>query len=436
MGETSSSPTISTKLQQIAKQAQDYPEMVFTTLVHQIDVDFLREAFHKTRKDAAPGVDGVTAQAYAVHLEENLQDLHARLRTGKYRAQPVVRVWLAKEDGSQRPIGKPVFEDKVVQRAVVMLLEAVYEQDFYACSYGFRPGRSGHQALHELRTQCMEKSIGWIVDLDVCGFFDNLDHTGLREILSQRVGDGGLLRLIGKWLNAGVIEDEQVSYPDKGTPQGGVHSPILGNLFLHHVLDEWFETVVKPRMQGHVFLIRFADDAIIGCQLASDAQRIMEVLPKRFGRFGLTLHREKTRLVRFGRPQRRGQPDRPNGTFDFLGFRHYWGKSRRCFWVVKRKTARKRVRRAVKMFWRWCREHRHEPLGVQHATLCQKLRGYYQYYAIRGNYRVLAWVQRQVVRAWRYWLSRRSHRSGISWERFETLCQVFPLPKPRILHAI
>ena len=177
MGETSSSPTISTKLQQIAKQAQDYPEMVFTTLVHQIDVDFLREAFHKTRKDAAPGVDGVTAQAYAVHLEENLQNLHARLRTGEYRAQPVVRVWLAKEDGSQRPIGKPVFEDKIVQRAVVMLLEAVYEQDFYACSYGFRPGRSAHQALHELRTQCMEKRIGWIVDLDVCGFFDNLEHT-------------------------------------------------------------------------------------------------------------------------------------------------------------------------------------------------------------------------------------------------------------------
>jgi len=409
--------------------------MVFTTLVHLIDVDFLREAFHRTNQKGAPGIDRMTAKKYAENLEENLQDLYERLRSGRYRATPVERVWLDKEDGSKRPIGKPVLEDKITQRAVAMLLEAVYEQDFYDFSYGFRPGRSPHQALHELRERCMGMNIGWIVDLDVCGFFDNLEHGQLREVLKQRVNDGGIIRLIGKWLKAGVIEGESLNYPEKGTPQGGVISPILANVFLHHVLDDWFEHEVKPRMRGRVFLIRFADDAVIGCELEYDAHRIMEVLPKRFGRYGLTVHPKKTKLVRFKRPGRR-EDGKENETFDFLGFTHYWSKSCKGYWVVKRETSRKRVRRAIKAFWQWCRQNRHLPITEQHQTLCRKLRGYYQYYAIRGNYRRLEEVLWQVARAWRYWLSRRSRKSAISWEEFEKLRKVFPLPKPRIIHAI
>jgi RNA-directed DNA polymerase len=388
-----------------------------------------------TRKDAAPGIDGVTAKQYAENLEENLRELHQRIREQRYRAQPVRRVWLEKEDGSRRPIGVPAFEDKIVQRAVMMLLEAVYEQDFYDFSHGYRQGHSPHQALHELREQCMGMNISWIVDVDVCGFFDNLDRGKLREILKQRVNDGGINRLIGKWLNAGVIEGEELNYPEKGTPQGSVISPILANVFLHHVLDDWFVREVKPRMRGRVFLIRFADDAIIGCELEEDARRIMAVLPKRFARFGLTVHPKKTKLVRFEKPGGNG-PGKGGDTFDFLGFTHYWAKSRRGYWVIKRKTAKTRINRAMKAFWRWCRENRHLPFTEQYEKLCRKLRGHYQYYAIRGNFRALQWIYEHVRRAWRYWLSRRSHKGKITWERSEKLWTTFPLPKPRIIHAI
>ena len=436
MEDTPRSQTVSTKLQQIAEQAKRYPGTAFTTLVHLIDVDFLREAFRRTNKKSSPGIDGVTAERYAENLEENLQDLYERLRNGQYRAMPVERVWLDKEDGRKRPIGKPVLEDKIVQRAVAMLLEAVYEQDFYDFSYGFRAGRSPHQALRELRERCMEMNIGWIVDLDVCGFFDNLEHGNLREILKQRVNDGGIIRLIGKWLNAGVIDGEDLTYPEKGTPQGAVVSPVLANVFLHHVLDDWFERDVKPRMKGPVFLIRYADDAVIGCVLEGDARRIMEVLPKRFGRFGLAVHPEKTKRVRFSQPNKWEATDRENGAFDFLGFTHYWAKSRRGNWVVKRKTAKKRLRRAMKMFWQWCRQNRHLPLQEQHKQLCQKLRGYYQYYAVRDNVRMLRKVHRHVERSWRYWLSRRSRKSKIPWKECNKLWRHYPLPTPRIIHAI
>lgn len=435
MGDTPRSQTVSTKLQRIAEQAKRYPETAFTTLVHSIDVDFLREAFYRTNKRSSPGIDGVTAKKYAENLEGNLQELYERMRSGTYKATPVERVWLDKEDGSKRPIGKPVLEDKIVQRAVTMLLGAVYEQDFYDFSHGFREGHSPHQALHELRERCMGMNVGWIVDLDVCGFFDNLDRGQLRDVLKQRVKDGGIIRLIGKWLNAGVIEGETLTYPEKGTPQGGVISPMLANIFLHHVLDDWFEREVKPRMKGRVFLIRFADDAVIGCELEEDARRIMAVLPKRFGRFGLTIHPKKTKLVRFRKPRSKGDQGK-NGTFDFLGFTHYWAKSRRGYWVIKRKTATKRLRRAMKGFWQWCRQNRHLPITEQYKMLCQKLRGYYQYYAIRGNYRMLERVFEHVRQAWRYWLSRRSHKSKISWEKYEKLWTTFPLPRPRIIHAI
>jgi len=437
MGDTSRSQTISTKLRRIAEQAGRYPEMVFATLAHLIDVDFLRQAYRLTRKSGAPGVDGVTAGEYAENLEGNLRDLHERLRSGRYKAPPVERAWIDKEDGRKRPIGKPAFEDKIVQRAVVMLLGAIYERDFHDFSHGFREGHSQHQALHELWEQCSGMNINWILDADVSGFFDNLDHGWLCSIIKQRVNDGGILRLIGKWLNAGVMEGGILTYPEKGTPQGGVISPMLSNIFLHQVLDDWFVREVKPRMKGRCFLIRFADDFIIGCELEVDAHRVMDVLPKRFGRFGLAIHPKKTRLIKFGKPEPRGERANGNGTFDFLGFTHYWAKSHRGHWVMRRKTSKKGIGRFLKSLWQWCRINRHLPPKEQYRMLCVKLRGHYQYYGISGNYRAINGVYHYAKRSWRYWLSRRSHKGYINWDKFLiSIAEKFPFPRPKIFHHI
>ena len=367
------------KLQKIAEQAKRYPEMVFNNVCHLIDREFLLEAYRQTRKSSAPGVDKVTAKQYADNLDDNLLDLHERLRDNRYVAPPVERVWIEKEDGKKRPIGKPCFEDKIVQRAVVMILEAIFEQDFHGFSHGFRKGHSQHQALHELREQCRKLNIAWIVDADVSGFFDNLDWGHLREFIQQRVSDGGILRLLGKWLHAGVLESGELTYPDKGAPQGGVISPMVSNVFLHRVLDEWFVKDVYPRMQGRCFVTRFADDFIIGFELEADARRVMEVLPKRYARFRLTIHPEKTVLTAFKRPPGRDQSAGGKGTFDFLGFTHYWAKTGRGYWVIKRKTVRKRLRRFRRAIWPWCRENRHAPWQEPYRTLCSTLRGSYQY---------------------------------------------------------
>jgi group II intron reverse transcriptase/maturase len=437
MGDTPGSQTISTKLQRIATQAEHYPEMVFNNLYHLIDVAFLREAYRRTRKDRAPGVDKVTAKDYATNLEGNLRDLHERLRDNRYVAPPVERVWIDKDDGKQRPIGKPSFEDKIVQRAVVMILEAIYGPIFYGFSHGFRTGHSQHQALQELREKCRKWNIKWIGDVDVSGFFDNIDRSLLRKFIKQRVNDGGILRLIGKWLNAGVLEAGILTYPEKGTPQGGVISPMLANIFLHYVLDEWFEKEVRPRMKGRCFLIRFADDFVMGFEQEYDARRVMEVLPKRFNRFELTIHPEKTKLVRFQKPSRHERTAESSGTFDFLGFTHYWGKALRGYWVIKRQTAGKKLRGFMRRMWLWCRKNRHEPLEQQYEALCAKLRGHYQYYAIRGNYKMLEVAYKHVEKAWKYWLSRRSHKGYINWEKFEaTRRRNMPLPRPRIIHSI
>jgi RNA-directed DNA polymerase len=437
MGDTPGSPTVSMKLQRIAEQAQRYPEMVFNNVFHLIDCEFLLEAYRQTRKSSAPGVDQVTAKQYAENLEANLQDLHGRLRDNRYVAPPVERVWIEKEDGKKRPIGKPCFEDKIVQRAVVMILEAIVDHDFYEFSHGFRKGHSQHQALDELREKCRTLNINWIVDADVSGFFDNLDWGHLREFITQRVNDGGILRLIGKWLHAGVLEAGELTHPDKGTPQGGVVSPMVSNIFLHQVLDEWFVKDVQPRMKGRCFVIRFADDFIIGCELEADARRVMAVLPKRFNRFSLTIHPEKTVLIEFKRPPSRDKSAGGKGSFDFLGFTHYWAKTRRGYWVIKRKTVRKRLRRFMKEIWTWCRKNRHEPLQEQYRTLGAKLRGHYQYYGIRGNFKMLEAVFEHTERAWRYWLSRRSHKGHLNWQKFvDSLRHKLPLPKPRIIHSI
>ena len=430
------SPTVSSILQQIAQQAVQYPDRVFTTLAHHIDVDFLREAYHRTSKRSAPGIDGVTAQAYAVDLEGNLARLYERLRTGRYKAPPVVRGWLEKEDGRLRPIGMPAFEDKIVQRAVAMLMGAIYEQDFYPFSYGFRPGRNPHQALSVLWHRCMKMGGAWILDADISGYFDSIGHQQLREVIQERVNDGSILRLIGKWLNAGVMEGDSLTYPDQGTPQGGVISPVLSNVFLHKVLDEWFVKEIQPRLKGKSFLLRFADDFIIACELESDAQRLLAVLPKRFARFGLTIHPTKTKQVPFRRPDYNQKAGKGKGTFEFLGFTHFWAKSRKGHWIIKRKTAKKRVRRAMKALGQWCRFNRHRPLKDQYRMLKQKLLGHYQYYGVRHNFQMLVRVHEYAKRTWRYWLNRRSSKKAMPWKKFERILAELPLPRPRIVQPI
>ena len=338
--------------------------MSFTSLAYMMDIEWLHEAYRRTRKDTAVGVDGQTATDYERDLEGNLQSLLDRAKSGRYKAPPVRRVRIPKA-GSRtetRPIGIPTLEDKVLQRAVVMVLEPIYEQDFNDCSYGFRPQRSAHQALDSFWRQTMDSHGGWMLDVDVRKFFDTLDHGHLRSFLKQRVSDGVLTKLLGKWLNAGVMEDGAVWHPKAGTPQGGVISPLLANIYLHHVLDEWFEQEVKPRLSGQAYLTRFADDFVIGFTQEADARRVQEVLPKRFGKYGLTIHPEKTRLVRFQEPPRGakgkgGEEEHRPGTFDLLGFTHYWAKSRNGNWVVKRKTACGRLERAVQAVGSWCRRN-------------------------------------------------------------------------------
>ena len=405
-GSTQRLQTVYTKLQQIAELAR-YPEIVFTSIAHLIDVEFLKEAYRRTRKDGVPGISGETAKEYEVNLQENLENLHERLKSGTYKAPPVKRAWLDKEDGSKRPIGIPEFEDKVVQRAVVMLLTAIYEQVFYFFSYGFREGKGPHQAIAQLRQMCNKLGINWIVDADVCGFFDNLDKTTLQELIQQRVNDGGVLRLIGKWLNAGVIEGECLVYPGKGTPQGGVVSPVLANIYLHYVLDEWFVKEIQPQLKGRCFIIRFADDFIIGCELEQDARWVIDALKSRFIQFGLTIHPEKSAVIKFSNPGPCKRGTSGNGTFDFLGFNHYWAKSRQGYWVIKRRTSRKRIKRTRRRIWLWCRNNRHKPIKEQYQKICQKLRGHFQYFAIRCNYRALDKVCQFVRKTWHYWLSRR-----------------------------
>jgi len=428
---------ISTKQQKIAALAKIEPRRVLTTLAHHVDVEWLREAYRRTRKSGAAGVDGVTAADYEENLEENLKGLLDRFKSGEYRAPAVRRVHIPKEGAGNktRPIGIPTLEDKVLQRAVMMVLEPIYEEDFLDCSYGFRPSRSAHHALEALWQGLMNIGGGWVIDLDIRSFFDSVDRAQLRGFLDQRVRDGVIRRAIGKWLNAGVMEEGVTWYPEQGTPQGGVVSPLLSNIFLHEVLDTWFEQVVKPRMRGRAFMVRFADDAVLVFEKEDDAKRVMSVLPQRFGKYGLTLHPEKTRLVDFRRPG--GNPREATGEcFDMLGFTHYWGKSRKGKWVVARKTAKSRLSRAVKRIGRWCQEQRHQRLEDQQLALNRKLRGHYSYYGVTGNFRALVHFRRAVERLWRKWLSRRSRKAHLHWEAFRRLLHHYPLAPPRIVHSV
>ena len=430
------------KQQRIAELAKRSPPITFTSLAYLMDIEWLEAAFYRTRKDGAAGVDGQTWHEYKKNLEENLQSLLNRAKSGTYRAPPVRRVHIPKGGSTTetRPVGIPTLEDKVLQRAVVMLLEPIYEQDFDPGSYGFRPHRSAHAALEDLREQAMDSKGGWVLEVDIRKFFDTLDHAHLRQFLQLRVRDGVLTRLIGKWLNAGVMEDGNVSYPDDGSPQGGVISPLLANVFLHHVLDTWFRQEVEPRLEGSAHLIRYADDFVILFTSESDARRVMEVLPKRFGKYGLTLHPDKTRLIPFRRPPYKatgkgGDGNDPPGTFDLLGFTHYWGRALTGGWVVLRQTASSRLSRAVRSIVQWCRINRHRPVCEQHHKLSQKVRGHYAYYGITRNMRMLRQFYSAVRRAWKKWLNRRNRKREINWKRFERLEKRYPLPRPRIVHS-
>jgi RNA-directed DNA polymerase len=419
------------RLERIATQAQQYPDMACTTLAHHLDEAMLERAFQRLNPQSAPGVDRVTWRAYKENLGANLKILHDKLVTETYSPQAVVRRLIPKGGGKFRPLGLPALEDKIGAKAVGMLLEAIYEQDFYDFSHGFRPGRKPHQALHEVRQGLLGSRMGQVIDCDISAFFDNLEHDTLLAILRKRVKDGRVLKFIEEWLKAGILDGKAMVFPEKGSPQGSVISPLLANVYLHEVLDTWFETVVQAHCRGQVILWRYADDFLIGCELESDARRIMEVLPKRFAKYGLEINAEKTKLVDFGRPQRRTSGRKP-GTFSFLGFVHYWGRTWRGGYTIKRKTEGKRLRRSLGEFWRWCRDHRHRPLQEQYALLCAKLRGYYQYYGVRCNSPCLDLVYYAATRAWRYWLNRRGGRK-MTWRAFGRMMATYELPRPAIV---
>lgn len=435
-----SSPTsTSTKLRRVARLSRERPEMVWTTLNHLIDIELLQEAYRLVRKDGAVGVDHVTAEQYAQNLTSNLECLLRRFKDGSYHAPPVRRIYIPKERGAERPIGIPTFEDKLLQRAVMMVLEAVYEEDFLDCSYGFRRGRSPHKALHSLRDGLMGMNGGFVLEIDIRSFFDEIDHTVLRTILDCRIRDGVIRRAIGKWLRAGVFEKGEHRQSDRGSPQGGVISPLLANVMLHSVLDVWFRDMVCPRLRGMAFMVRFADDAVLAFEHEDDAQRVHAVIGRRFERFGLRLQEEKTRLVGFKRPtlggsRRRGDSIGPR-TFDFLGFTHLWARSRRGRNVIKRQTSRTRLSRGLRAVSTWCRNSRHLPLVDQHRLLCRKLQGHYAYFGIRGNSHKVAGFARAVAAIWRRWIGRRSHAGKMQWARFSQIRGRFPLPPPRVVHV-
>jgi len=441
MNDTQRSSNVLNKQLRIAQLARERPLECFTALNHYLDLEWLEEAYRRVRGDSAPGYDGQTVLEYGKDLEKNLRSLLDRAKNGSYFAPPVLRVYIPKDDGKEtRPIGMPTVEDKILQRAVVMLLEAIYEQDFSSCSHGFRTGHSAHQALAYLWGQAMFVRVTWILDVDIRKFFDTLKHGCLMDILRQRVRDGVILRLIGKWLKAGVLEAGQLSIPEDGTPQGGIISPLLSNIYLHTVLDKWYSEQVKPCLKGRSFLVRYADDFVMGFELQADADKVFGVLFKRFEKYGLSLHPEKTRRVPFSRPDgwvAGGSDGTEPGTFDFLGFTHYWRRSRKGGWVLARKTAQKRLSRALLKISQWCRKSRDKPMREQVETLGRKLKGHFGYYGITGNMRCLTQFRDGVIRIWRKWLDRRTgDRGSMSWERMKRLLDFFYLPEARVVHSI
>jgi len=424
---------VCTRQGRIAELAKQTPKFRLLSLNQYLDTDWLREAYGKTRKDGAAGVDEVTAKEYAESLEERLADLKERAKSGSYRAPPVRRTYIPKGDGRMRSLGIPTFEDKVLQRAIVMLLEPVYEAEFLECSYGYRPGRSAHTALEAIWKKAMGMGGCWIIDADLKGYFDTVAHKELKEMLNRRVGDGVIRRLVSKWLHAGVWEAGRVSYPEKGTPQGGVVSPLLSNIYLHEVLDKWFEEQIKPLLESGAFMVRYCDDFVMGFKSKTDAERVLAVLGKRMAKYGLELHAEKTRLVDF-RPAEEGGG---SGTFDFLGFTHIWRESRKGKPYVGRATSKSRFERGLRKVGVYLRKTITQPLPKQIRGLGIRLQGHYNYYGMRGNSKAIGRFWKEVKKLLMRSLRRRSghHARQWTWERFNHMIANSPLPRPLIIRG-
>jgi RNA-directed DNA polymerase len=408
----------------------------FTALLHHVyRIETLREAYFDLKRDAAPGVDEETWQTYGVQLESRLQDLSARLQRGAYRARPVRRVYIPKPDGRQRPLGVTTLEDKVVQRALVTVLNCIYETDFLGFSYGFRPGRSQHNALDALCVGIERRRVNWVLDADIRGYFDAISHEWLVKFIEHRIADRRVVRLIQKWLGAGVLEDGKWTRSETGTPQGGSVSPLLANVYLHYVFDLWVRDW-RRQAKGDVIVVRFADDIIVGFQHEWEARRFWDELRKRFAAYGLELHSEKTRLIEFGRyaaenrkRNGRGKPE----TFDFLGFTHICGKTRKGRFTLVRHTMRQRLRAKLREIketfrWRW-----HDPIPEVGKWLASIIRGHINYYAVPLNFDAIEAFHHQVICIWKRGLSRRSHKAAVTWERMRRLARCF-LPRPRIAH--
>jgi RNA-directed DNA polymerase len=428
--------TMSPELLRVAERAKREPDGRFHSLAHLLDELALARAYYRQREDAAVGVDGVTKEQYGQDLVNNIRDLHQRLRNKRYRHQPIRRVHIPKDNGKTRPLSISAFEDKIVQDAVREVLQAVYEQDFLDCSFGFRPGRSAHDAIRALHRTVDRGEVNWVLEADIVSFFDSVDRKALREMLQKRVVDGSMDRLIAKCLHVGVLDGEEFSTPETGTAQGSILSPLLGNIYLHYALDLWFHQEAQPRLRGRACLIRYADDFVIGFECREDAERVMAVVPQRLGRYGLTLHPDKTRLLDFRQPPAEQRSGKGPGTFDFLGFTLYWRRTRRGRWRLACKTRRARLGRAIRTVYAWCRGQRHEEVAGQHVALCSRLRGHYNYFGVNGNLRSLACLEYHARHAWYKWLRRRSQRTRLNWARFADLLRSYPLPRPRIVVPI
>jgi RNA-directed DNA polymerase len=433
---TQSGKGVSQGLAGVRKAARENKEMKFTALLHHLTVDLLRESFCSLKRKAAPGVDGVTWQEYEDGLEDRLIDLHGRVHRGAYRATPSRRVYIEKSDGRQRPLAVPAIEDKLVQHAVVTILNQIYEEDFLGFSYGFRPGRSQHQALDALSYALLKKKVNYVLDADIRGFFDNLDKSWLIKFVEHRVADHRILRLIQKWLNAGVMEDGEWSNTKTGSAQGSVISPLLANIYLHYVFDLWVDVWREKWAQGEVVVVRYADDIILGFQHQAEADRFLENFRERLGRFGLELHPDKTRRIEFGRFAEQNRKRRGEGkpeTFDFLGFKHISGKNSLGRFMVRRETIRKRMRAKLQEIKQQLRRRMHDPVRQTGQWLKSVVQGHFNYYAVPGNLKSLGVFRNRVLALWWRTLRRRSQKRRINWTRTLVLATRW-LPQPRALH--
>jgi group II intron reverse transcriptase/maturase len=434
---TQSGKGVSQGLRGVRQAAKERKQEQFTALLHHLKVDLLRDSFYALKRQAAPGVDGVTWKEYETGLEGRLADLHSRVHGGTYRAQPSRRVYIPKADGRQRPLGIAALEDKIVQQAVVIILNQIYEVDFQGFSYGFRPGRNPHQALDALSVGLHRKRVNWVLDADIRGFFDHMNHEWTLKFVQHRVTDPRILRLIRKWLQAGVSEDGQWSETKLGTPQGAVISPLLANVYLHHVFDLWIEAWRKKVARGDVIVVRYADDLVVGFESRAEAERFLEEFRERLAKFGLELHPEKTRLIEFGRfaasnRHRRGQ-GKPE-TFTFLGFTHYCGKRRKDgAFTVWRETAKKRLVAKVQAIKLELTRRRHEPTALVGEWLRKVITGYYQYHAVPGNLPRLNLFRWRLRWVWWRALSRRGQRRRVPLDRLSRLVDRW-IPVPRVVH--